>query len=265
LEKRLPTCRSVSGFRPFQPVPALRAAVSGMLIAPERAGPWFLLGLIPAGELWDDAAVGDMASRAEAVARDHGALHILRVALRKVYDDDPPYYGSFALPGMVEAGARSGDRSAAQAALTRLAARAIARVSAALNGFTATQHISPNHVIEFAASDPDRAVCYSYMYAQHLLSGSGNGEFYLLRGSYDNHMLRTADGWRIERIIQHRSWEYGNTSAVAEAIARSQPQPPASQPGSQPIAHPGAPAQTPTPASCKEPAGTGTHTLRHHQ
>jgi SnoaL-like protein len=105
----------------------------------------------------------------------------------------------------------------------------VARVSTALNGFTATQHISPNHVIEFDISDPDRAVCYSYMYAQHLLRGSGNGEFYLLRGSYTNHMLRTADGWRIERIIQHRGWEYGNTSAVAEAIARSQAQAPAGQ------------------------------------
>ena len=98
----------------------------------------------------------------------------------------------------------------------------VARVSTALSGFTATQHISPNHVIEFDASDPGRAVCYSYMYAQHLLGGSDNGEFYLLRGSYTNHMLRTADGWRIERIIQHRSWEYGNTRAVAEATARSQ-------------------------------------------
>jgi len=105
----------------------------------------------------------------------------------------------------------------------------VARVSTALSGFTATQHISPNHVIEFDASDPGRAVCYSYMYAQHLLRGSGNGEFYLLRGSYANHMLRTADGWRIERIIQHRGWEYGNTSAVAEAIARSQAQAPAGQ------------------------------------
>jgi hypothetical protein len=26
-------------------------------------------------------------------------------------------------------------------------------------------------------------VCYSYMYSQHLLRGSGGGEFYLLRGS----------------------------------------------------------------------------------
>jgi hypothetical protein len=96
------------------------------------------------------------------------------------------------------------------------------RISFALNGFTATQHISPNHVIEFDDNDPDRAVCYSYMFAQHLIKGSGNGEYYLLRGSYTNHMLRTADGWRIERIIQHRSWEYGNKNAVTEAIARSE-------------------------------------------
>jgi len=67
------------------------------------------------------------------------------------------------------------------------------------------------------------------MYAQHLLRGSANGEFYLLRGSYANHMLRTPDGWRIERIIQHHSWEYGNTSAVTEATARTQAQAPASQ------------------------------------
>jgi len=114
-------------------------------------------------------------------------------------------------------------------AATSSRADLVARIATALNGFTATQHISPNHVIEFEASDPDRAICHSYMYAQHLLRGSSNGEFYLLRGSYTNHMLRTPEGWRIERIIQHRSWEYGNTNAVTEAIDRSQaPAPPAS-------------------------------------
>ena len=107
----------------------------------------------------------------------------------------------------------------------------VALVSTALSGVTATQHISPNHVIEFDASDPGRAICHSYMYAQHLLRGSANGEFYLLRGSYTNHMLRTPDGWRIERIIQHRSWEYGNTSAVTEAIARASQATPSSGPG----------------------------------
>jgi hypothetical protein len=98
----------------------------------------------------------------------------------------------------------------------------VGRISSVLNGFTVTQHISPNHVIEFDPHDPDHAVCYSYMFAQHLLRGPGRGEYYLLRGSYTNYMLRTPDGWKIERIIQHRSWEYGNKTAVIEPIAPSQ-------------------------------------------
>ncbi|MFG1705106.1 hypothetical protein ACFLIM_18105 [Nonomuraea sp. M3C6] len=45
--------------------------------------------------------------------------------------------------------------------------------------------------------------------------------FYLLRGSYTTHMLRTPDGWRIERMIQHVGWSDGNNNAVAEAVART--------------------------------------------
>ena len=88
-------------------------------------------------------------------------------------------------------------------------------VREALSGFTATQHLSSNHVIEFDEGDPDRAICYSYMYAQHYLEGSEGGEFFLLRGSYTNHMLRTADGWRIERLIQHVSWREGKGGHTA--------------------------------------------------
>ena len=89
-----------------------------------------------------------------------------------------------------------------------------------LSGFTTTQHISPNHLVAFDEQDPDRAICTSYMYAQHYLEGSPNGDFYLARGSYDNHMLRTAEGWRIQRIVQHVFWQEGNLTAVAESAAR---------------------------------------------
>jgi hypothetical protein len=95
-------------------------------------------------------------------------------------------------------------------------------VRGALSGFTATQHLSPNHVIEFDEHDPDRAICHSYMYAQHHLEGSAGGDFFLLRGSYTNHMLRTSDGWRIERLTQHVSWPEGNENALMEAAARRQ-------------------------------------------
>jgi hypothetical protein len=97
----------------------------------------------------------------------------------------------------------------------------VAIVRGALSGFTATQHLSPNHVIEFDDNDSDRAICFSYMYAQHYLEGSEGGDFFLLRGSYTNHMLRTSDGWRIERLIQHVGWSDGNQNAVTEATARS--------------------------------------------
>lgn len=82
----------------------------------------------------------------------------------------------------------------------------------ALSGYTATQHLSPNHVIEFDESDPDRAICYSYMYAQHYTEGFESGTSFLLRGSYTNHMVRASDGWRIERLTQHISWSESNDS-----------------------------------------------------
>lgn len=90
-----------------------------------------------------------------------------------------------------------------------------------LSGFTARQHLSPNHVIEFSVTDPDRAVCTSYMYAQHYLAGAEGGNFFLMRGWYTNHMLRTAGGWRIERLTQHLSWPEGNLDLPQQAAARS--------------------------------------------
>ena len=46
-------------------------------------------------------------------------------------------------------------------------------VRSAVSGYTATQHLSPNHVIDFDPEDPDRAICHSSMYAQHHLERSG--------------------------------------------------------------------------------------------
>ena len=82
----------------------------------------------------------------------------------------------------------------------------VAIVREAVGRYTATQHLSPNHIIEFDDDDPNRAVCTSYMYAQHHREATEQGEFLLLRGSYTNHLVRTNEGWRIERLIQHISW-----------------------------------------------------------
>jgi hypothetical protein len=97
----------------------------------------------------------------------------------------------------------------------------VARVSEALDGFTVTQHLSTNHVIEFDPESPETAVCTSSMSAAHRLEGSPNGEFYLLRALYTNYMRRTPDGWCIEGIDTDHRWEEGNLTAVDEAIQRT--------------------------------------------
>lgn len=89
-----------------------------------------------------------------------------------------------------------------------------------LGGFAARQHLSPNHLVTFDERDPDRAVCRSYMFAQHYLPGAEGGDFYVMRGTYTSHMVRGDVGWRIERLIQHVWWVQGNTGAPALAAAR---------------------------------------------
>lgn len=83
-----------------------------------------------------------------------------------------------------------------------------------LEPWTARQHISPNHVVVFDETDSDRAVCYSYMYAQHYKKDAPGGENYLMGGTYDNRMVRTSDGWKITSLTQHISWLEGNPDAV---------------------------------------------------
>lgn len=83
----------------------------------------------------------------------------------------------------------------------------------ALEVWTARQHISPNHVVVFDEDDPDRALCYSYMYAQHY-SNAAPGETYVMHGSYDNFLVRTEEGWKITKVVQHVSWVDGNPDAA---------------------------------------------------
>ncbi|WP_033341330.1 nuclear transport factor 2 family protein [Catenuloplanes japonicus] len=85
---------------------------------------------------------------------------------------------------------------------------------AGLGGWTATQHLSPNHVITFDEADPDRAVCESAMYARHHMSDTDRD--FVMRGAYTSHLVRTADGWRIERLIQHLGWADGDPAVSAQ-------------------------------------------------
>ena len=80
--------------------------------------------------------------------------------------------------------------------------------SQVLGGFHATQHISPNHVIEI---DGDEATARAGMYAWHVLSEEPRpDETFTLRGAYDIGMVRTGDGWRMNRLHMSVWQEIGN-------------------------------------------------------
>jgi hypothetical protein len=46
---------------------------------------------------------------------------------------------------------------------------------------------------------------------------AADGDFYLMRGSYDHHVARTADGWKITKVVQHVSRLEGNPDALQPA------------------------------------------------
>lgn len=67
-----------------------------------------------------------------------------------------------------------------------------------LSGFTATQHISPNHVVELSG---DTATASAGMYAWHLVPPQeAEVNTLTLRGRYDIGMVRAADGWRMNKL-----------------------------------------------------------------
>ena len=88
-----------------------------------------------------------------------------------------------------------------------------------LSRWSARQHLSPNHVVRFDDADPDAATCSSSMYAQHYAEGAPDGGVYLMRGSYENRLVRTAEGWKITSLTQHVAWIEGDPQAASPAQA----------------------------------------------
>jgi 3-phenylpropionate/cinnamic acid dioxygenase small subunit len=81
-----------------------------------------------------------------------------------------------------------------------------------LEGWDARQHLSTNHEVVFDDEDEDRVVLRSYMVAQHHVADAPT---FVMHGSYDHVLRRSADGWQIEHLVQHVSWMDAPPSAMS--------------------------------------------------
>jgi hypothetical protein len=66
--------------------------------------------------------------------------------------------------------------------------------------YTATHHAITGHVVDI---DGDSATIHAHVRAEHWLPeerANGGPNYWLVVGFYDNEAVRTADGWRLNRV-----------------------------------------------------------------
>jgi hypothetical protein len=64
-----------------------------------------------------------------------------------------------------------------------------------------------NHVITV---EGDKAVCVAYVQARHYLPNDKGDDTQTMFGYYTNHLVRTAQGWRIQSCKLTLTWQTGN-------------------------------------------------------
>lgn len=92
-------------------------------------------------------------------------------------------------------------------------------VIALLSGFTATQHVSTNHLITV---DGDAATCTCYTHATHYLAGESGGSWLTAGSRYDLVAHRFDDlGWRFTAFTLTGIWTSGDRSIWQAASRRA--------------------------------------------
>jgi SnoaL-like domain len=97
----------------------------------------------------------------------------------------------------------------------------IGLVSGVLTGLDVSQHLITNPLAEV---DGDSATAKCYLHAQHVFAGAPGGDQFIVAGTYEDELTRTATGWRISKRALQASWVAGNPevfTAAAERLAAS--------------------------------------------
>lgn len=82
-----------------------------------------------------------------------------------------------------------------------------------------TQHIAMPLSIEI---DGDTAYVRSMLHAQHHLPNTKGGSVQTMIGYYDNWLVRTEEGWKINKMVQHITWNEGNWFVFEKAAGISE-------------------------------------------
>jgi 3-phenylpropionate/cinnamic acid dioxygenase small subunit len=95
----------------------------------------------------------------------------------------------------------------------------VAACSLVFTGLDATQHVMSNPIVDL---DGDRARCRMYMKAEHFLKNDQGDDAFALGGYYDDRLIRSAEGWRIESVTLNVFWNRGNRHIMQLAAAIGQ-------------------------------------------
>ena len=88
------------------------------------------------------------------------------------------------------------------------------RVRPLFTGLDATQHSMTTALVD--PDGDDRARCRMYVTAVHVL----DGREFTLGGCYDDQLVRTDDGWRLDAVTLDVRWRRGDESIMREALER---------------------------------------------
>ena len=92
------------------------------------------------------------------------------------------------------------------------------RIRNAISKLDATQHTVSNHLVTVGIDgDDDRASSRTYLHSQHLRTGVEGGELYVIAGRYEDELVRTPDGWRIQFRRLVTVWSEGNLDVIRKA------------------------------------------------
>jgi len=87
------------------------------------------------------------------------------------------------------------------------------RVRRALEPLDVSQHIISNHDIVI---DGARATCRCYLQAQHVRQAAPGSPNFIVAGRYEDRLVRTSVGWRIEHRELAIMWTDGNPAVARE-------------------------------------------------